>query len=76
MPQWLINLLLKLAVSWGLPALAKAFPWLPKEVIDLIVAIIEGLKKSEQPVETLREVKRAVSQCNGIACAPDLLHDR
>ena len=76
MPSWLITFFLKLAITWGLPALAKAIPWLPAEVLEIIRSIIEGIGKSDTPVDMVREVKKKVSECRGISCGPDLIRDR
>lgn len=66
-PAWLLKLLITIAVNLGLPWLLKAFPWIPKAVIDAIEAALNEIK----PVKAqLKDAKQAaIEKCVGVACA-------
>ena len=78
---WILDQLLKLALSWGLPALVawafEKFPWLQKFVPNLY-QILEDLIKALQGAETRAgriEAKtmareRIKKECFGVACPP------
>lgn len=69
MPQWLITLLVKLAVAVGIPYLAKKFPNLPKEVWDMIEQIIKFINASPDPAAATRTIQEKVNECTGPQCS-------
>lgn len=76
MPTWLILLLIKLAIKFGSAWLLKKFPWLPKEVQDIIEWLLEQLKKPN--VSNSVAKKKAIHNikaCYGIGCPIDLKKD-
>lgn len=70
MPAWLINLLVKLAVSIGLPYLVKKFPGLPSEIWKMIEEILSHIKDSDDKPEATRKIQSKVRECTGVGCAP------
>jgi hypothetical protein len=44
MPNWLINILIDLALKVGVPYLLKLFPWLPQNLMDIIQNFIDDIK--------------------------------
>lgn len=84
MPSFIIKMLIDLAISWGIPAFlewaAKALPWFPKKVLDIIVAaaaaFLEQIKPvnadtSTTPAEKTAKARAIKRKCVGVACAAD-----
>lgn len=50
MPSWIIQLLINLAISWGLPEVSKLIlkwlPWLSADTVNKIIKIIEDALNS------------------------------
>lgn len=70
-PSWLVNILVTLAKNFGLPLLLKLWPGLPKEVVELITAILSFIHGSDNKPEAVRQVKQALTTsatCEGVAC--------
>ena len=69
MPAWLIQLLITLAINFGLPWLLKKFPWIPPEVRKIIEDLINKLKDHKEQKEVLvSEAKQKVRECYGPNC--------
>lgn len=68
MPNWIINMLVNLAVKIGLPWLMKKFPGLPSEVWALIEGILSYIHAADDKSQALAQVKAAVKVCEGISC--------
>lgn len=77
MPVWMINLLISLAVKWGLPWLLAKFPLLPPWLEQIIEKIIEDLKQENaDKKQIIKEAHNQVRQaCSGSACPTDLVKD-
>jgi hypothetical protein len=65
MPNFLIKLLIDLAISWGIPAflswVSAKLPWIPKNVVDIIVNAAKAFLEQIKPVsedETLTPVEK------------------
>lgn len=71
MPVWLIELLISLALKFGLPYLIKAFPSLPKEVWEVVETILKAVQSAENPQDKAKEIRTAVNQCTGVGCPPE-----
>lgn len=68
MPAWLIALLVKMALSFGLPWLEKRFPALAP-IIEEILKVIGGAAPSPAIQSTVEHYKKA---CDGVGCSSDL----
>lgn len=69
MPHWLLQLLVTLAVQFGIPWLLKAFPWLPKEVIAIIEELLKALQDQKMEKKALiKEAKQNIAACYGPNC--------
>lgn len=69
MPAWLIQLIVTLALQFGLPFVQKLFPKLPPEVIALIQALIEKLLGHKEEKKTLiQDTKKQIAACFGDNC--------
>lgn len=75
MPQWLIDILVKLALQFGIPyliAFISRVPWLkrllPANFVEIIEEFLRGL--GAQKVQAMNRIK---SECLGVACAPQLV---
>jgi len=73
MPTWLINVLVTAAVKIGVPWLIQKFPWIPKEVVEIINQLVEQLKNpnvsnSVAKKTALKEVKEFCTT----GCSPQL----
>lgn len=83
MPAWILDLLIRFALSWGIPAavswLFQKLPWLSTAVPNLAQILEELIKaiKGSQTVEGKREAKRMArerikKECFGVGCAIDV----
>jgi hypothetical protein len=80
MPAWLLNLLIKLAIDFGLPFLLKKFPWIPGEVKQIIEELLAQIKEANGQkaevrrvkVEAKREAKRKIREFATVGYATDL----
>lgn len=68
MPAWLIALLVKMALSFGLPWLEKRFPALAP-IIEEILKVIGGAPTSAELHSAVQHYEKA---CSGVGCPPDL----
>lgn len=79
--KWILPVLVDIAIKFGMPAvlewIIKKFPFIPKQVIEQIFAIIakalDDIDGNPDPVEARRiraEAKRMARQCVGVACKP------
>lgn len=82
MPSWIIDLILKIALNWGIPFavtwLFEKLPWLAKNIpnlADILKTLVENLKASESKEERKElkaEAKEAIKrECFGIGCLTD-----
>lgn len=74
MPAWLIQILVRLAIAIGIPALVKLFPNIPQAIIDIINQLLVALEGNKDEKKALiadahLQVKRV---CEGIACETDV----
>lgn len=71
-PKPIIDLIIKLLITYGLPALAnipwlkKLIAWLPAEVLAIIEKLIEDLTKSKDKMSDRKEA--AIKECVGVGC--------
>lgn len=77
MPSWFWTFLIDLAVKLGLPWLMAKFPWLPKELKDIIEELLKNIGQlNDQKVLAVRTAKRKIrAHCSGVACVTDTLKD-
>lgn len=73
MPVWIIQLLISLAVKFGLPfvlrLIAKKFPGVPTELGSIIEELLKNLGKAkEDKKEAVRTAKLRVAECYGPTC--------
>lgn len=68
---WLVPLLIRLAVSLGVPYVMKKFPGVPAELIQLLEEIAKHIHSSDNPAAALDNVRKAVRECTGTGCAPE-----
>lgn len=68
MPQWVINLLVDLAVKYGIPALMKVFKNVPEAIWKAISDLIEHLKGHPAPEVVARNFSEKVAACIGETC--------
>lgn len=70
MPAWIINIIITLAVRFGLPWLLKLLPWLPAEAERVIEELLENLKihraEKKEVVSAAKEKIKTV--CKGDQC--------
>lgn len=78
--MWLVKLLLPfavdLAIRWGIPALVKKFPFLPTDLLNKLVALVEQAIQdlsgyhptSPEGVAVRSLAKREAKQCIGAFC--------
>jgi len=69
-PPAIIEFLVKLAITFGIPMIVKYIPGLPKEVLDIVEALINALK--EAPKAQRKTLKRDAKECVGVACKINL----
>lgn len=71
MPVWLIQILITLAIKFGLPWILKKFPSIPPEVIKIIEELIQKLEghKEEQKALVAEAKKKALQVCTGPDCS-------
>lgn len=74
-PAWLLNILIKLAVSIGLPWLMKKFPGLPAEVWAILEEILKHVNSSDDKAAAVKQVREKVRQCTGVACETGIKRD-
>lgn len=72
MPAWLIQIIVTLAIKFGVPYIVKLFPKIPDQVIDIIDTLLEQLKDpnvsdSSAKKTALYSIK---AHCEGVACPP------
>lgn len=76
MPIFLINILISLAIKFGLAFFFKRFPGIPEEIKQIIKDLLESLKLAKTKAERAQlkaEAKQKVKKvCEGIACPADL----
>lgn len=76
MPAWLISLLIKLAMAIGLPLLKSAFPSVGAQVWAIIEDILNHLKTTANPVQSVADIHAAVKSCTGVGCPADTVGDK
>lgn len=76
MPTWLINALVVIAVKIGMPWLIQKFPWIPKEIVDVINQLVEQLKNPNVSNSVAKKIalKEVRDICTS-GCAPQLKKD-
>lgn len=72
MPQWLLSLLIKLALSVGLPAAMKYVPGISGEVWKIIEEILRHILEAEDKPQAVRNLRAKVKECTGAGCPVDL----
>ena len=77
MPGWIIDLVFKLAVQFGLPYLIAKWPWLQKFLSEDLIKVIEEFIKSmdSQKAKSVEIKSRAIAKakkCTGIGCPVEL----
>lgn len=69
MPAWLIQLIITLAVKFGLPWILKKFPGIPPEVMKVIEELLGNLAThKEEKAKLVAEAKEKVAACYGPEC--------
>lgn len=70
MPIWLIQLIVTLAVKFGVPFILKRFPSIPAEVIKIIEELIAKLtdQKAEKQVLIAEAKQKVKAICEGPHC--------
>lgn len=68
MPQWLIDLLVNLAVKIGLPVVMKIFKGVPDAVWQAISDLLEHLKGHPTPEVVSDNFVKKVNACIGETC--------
>lgn len=76
--KWILPFLVDIAIKFGMPAvlewLVKKFPFVPKAVIEQILAIIakalDDIDGDADPKEVRAAAKRQARECVGVACKP------
>lgn len=77
MPAFLLDLLISLALKFGVPWLLSKFPFLPSNLKDILQQLIDDVKKSkdehkEAVADARSEAKsRIKKECFGVGCAID-----
>lgn len=75
MPAFLLNLLLSLALKWGIPLLLK---WLKQKFPNLPISaeLVQVLEEHIAQHEALKaETKQKAKECLGVACASDTVKE-
>lgn len=76
MPIWLWKLIFSIALKLGVPFLLKRFPWVPKEVLQILEELMSDLKLSKATKRTAySRAKTKMRECSGgsgTACGEDL----
>lgn len=76
MPVFLLNIIISLAIKFGLAFLFRRFPGIPQEIRDLLSEFLDKLKlaKSAEEKNALKaEVKAKVKKhCEGTGCPMDV----
>lgn len=80
MPGWILDLIVKLAVTFGIPYLFERFPAVMKKISEyipdfekLIRDILDGVKTSRDvKKDTVRLAQQRLRECTGIGCAPEI----
>lgn len=76
MPAWLLQLLINIALSWGLPEVSKLImkflPWLSKDAVAQFLQIVaDALAKisgGASKAAVRAEAHVAAKECFGVAC--------
>lgn len=69
MPAWLIQIIVTLAIKFGIPFILKRFPGIPPEVIKIIEDLISKLTQhSEQKSIIVGQAKADLRKCIGDSC--------
>ena len=71
MPAWFVNLVIKLAISIGLPALIKKFPNWPSELWAILEEILKHVGGSADKPKAVADLKSKVRECTGAGCPVD-----
>lgn len=75
MPAWLLTLLIRMAVTFGIPALVKYVPWIPKEIVEFIAKYIAEMNGEKVVIQNAKvrmaAKKRDAKKCVGSLCATD-----
>lgn len=81
MPAWILNIILPLAVKFGLEWALLHFPKLPESVKKILQDLIDALSASkadrksakQDEKEMVREAKQKIKvACNGVGCESGL----
>lgn len=73
MPTWLINALVGIAIKIGVPWLVKKFPWIPKEIVDIINELVEQLKNPNVSNSVAKKTAmRQVKEFCTTGCSPQI----
>jgi len=78
MPAWLIQLLVSLAIKFGIPWLVTKLPWIPTEVVSIINELLENLKDpkvSDSAAKKMAkaQIRAAVNKDVSVGRGPDLV---
>lgn len=70
MPAFLINLLITLAIRFGIPLILRRFPGLPAGVKEILEEFLESLKVNRRDRKAAEERAKArlKNECFGIEC--------
>lgn len=73
MPAWLIQILVGIALRFGIPYLLKKFPWLPQNLKEIIEQLIAEITEGKQKIKTAKtSAKRKLEECFGVGCSTSL----
>lgn len=78
MPPFLINLLITLAIRFGLPFILRKFPGLPAGVKEMLEEFLESLKVNRRDRRAAEErlKTRLKTECFGVECEIPLKGDK
>lgn len=71
MPSWMIELLVNLAMQFGIPWLTEKFKWVPTEFWQVVKDILKYVQAADDKKEAVKTVRSQLG-CVGIGCPPDL----
>jgi len=73
MPNWVIALLIQLAIKFGIPWIVKMLPNISPDILKIIEELLNGIKGvAEDKKELKRSAIKKVGKCYGVACEPSL----
>lgn len=74
---WWGYLLVKLAITFGIPQVVKWFPNIPQWLLSLIEDVLNGFKDPDQDNKEVKKrgIAELKKQCKGTICPPETKND-